>query len=149
LLQQRHGVGHATPQGIHIPQDWANGWEPEREIQDMVEFQTALEHGDSLGQISFAEVEKTGGKMHRDQAVWIHGRLSNMDRLCAASDSLGKLANLGQARVRTLSSRKKGLPAVRAIRGCLSAARLGSSPSRAWRNSSALAGGSGSRRTWV
>ena len=34
-------------------------------------------------------------------------------------------------RVRTLSSRKKGLPSVRAISSCLSGARLGSSPSRA------------------
>ena len=52
-------------------------------------------------------------------------------------------------RVRTLSSRKKGLPWVRAIRSCLSGSRLGSLPSSAWRNSSALAGGSGSSRSCV
>ena len=34
-------------------------------------------------------------------------------------------------RVRTLSSRKKGLPSVRAIKSCVRGARLGSSPSRA------------------
>ena len=46
-------------------------------------------------------------------------------------------------------SRKKGLPWVRAIRSCLRGARLGSSPSSAWSNSSALAGGSGSSRSCV
>ena len=46
-------------------------------------------------------------------------------------------------RVRTLSSRKNGLPSVRTIRSCLSGARLGSSPRRACRSSSALTGAGG------
>ena len=52
-------------------------------------------------------------------------------------------------RVRTLSSRKKGLPSVRSISSCLSGARPGSSPRSACKSSSALAGGSGSSRSCV
>ena len=52
--------------------------------------------------------------------------------------------------VRTLSSRKKGLPSVRAIKSGLSGARLASSPSRACKNSSALASAvTGSSRSCV
>ena len=52
-------------------------------------------------------------------------------------------------RVRTLSSRKNGLPSVRSISRVLSGARLGSSPSRVCKSASALAGGSGSSRSCV
>ena len=55
----------------------------------------------------------------------------------------------GLHQVRTLSSRKKGLPSVRAISSGVSGARLGSSPRRACNSSSALAGGNGSSRSCV
>ena len=48
-------------------------------------------------------------------------------------------------RQRVTSCRKKGLPSVRAIKSCVSGARLGSSPSSACKSASALAGGSGLR----
>src|SRR3989442_16001879 len=51
--------------------------------------------------------------------------------------------------VRTLSSKKKGLPCVRSIRSWVSGVRLGSTPSKAWSNALALAGGSGSSRSGV
>ena len=53
-------------------------------------------------------------------------------------------------RVRTLSSRKKGLPSVRAINSCVSGARLGSSPSSACEHlARRWLGGSGSSRSCV
>ena len=51
-------------------------------------------------------------------------------------------------RVRTLSSRKKGLPCVRAIRSGVRGARLGVLPQQRLEQASALAGGSGSSRSW-
>ena len=47
------------------------------------------------------------------------------------------------ARARMLSSRKKGLPSVRAISTGVSGARLGSLPRRVWSNASALSGARG------
>ena len=83
-------------------------------------------------------------RLHRGRHLQWSERLAPGDRRPAR-----RPAPAVSTRVRTLSSRKKGLPSVRSIRSCLSGARLGSSPRRAWSSSSALAGGSGSSRSWV
>src|SRR5215813_12354735 len=93
LLEQRQRLSEAPGQHIGISQVRGNPGEYELDVPGLTDAKAPFEHGDGMGEVSFAEVRQTDAKIRMTQGEGlINRRLGDLDRLFPAENALGKFS---------------------------------------------------------